>query len=218
MRAHISRRLFFAAVSVVSLLGHEMFGQQKVPDKKVILMLGPPGSGKSTQADNLKRKYRIPSYSMASILGKETGWVKDQYKKSLGLPMATGDIIGDELANQLVEKYITQKEARNGFILDGYPRTIKQAEYLDATLGRLGLPRPVVIHLTVPDAVAVQRMRDRNQKQDKPEMIEQRMADYHAEAKFLTGHYGDRLRAVDGTPSKDKVWLQVDAAMREFGP
>lgn len=218
MRAITSRRRFLAGASAAPLLGRAASGQQKAPEKKVILMLGPPGSGKTTQADNLKRKYGIPSYSMASILKRESGWVKDQYKKSLGVPIATGDIIGDELASQLVEKYITRKEAQNGFILDGYPRNLRQAEYLDATLERLGLPRPMVVHLAVPDAVAVERMRNRNQKQDSPEIIAQRMADYHAEAKFLTGRYKDRLRTVDGTPSRKEVWLQVDGAVRELGP
>ena len=72
--------------------------------------------------------------------------------------LESGDFVSDEVANTLVGKYISQKKASKGFILDGYPATAKQAEYLEATLEQMGLPDPMVVHLQVPDAVAVDRM------------------------------------------------------------
>ena len=182
--------------------------------KMVILLLGGPGSGKTTQAENLSRKYNLPSYSMATIFKKESGWVKDKYKKRLGVPMATGEVLSDEISNQLVEKYITRKKAQNGFILDGYPRSLQQAKYLETTLTNLGLPDPVVIHLSVPDEVAVQRLTSRGKRQDKPEIIQTRMQDYHTEAEFILEHYKGRVKLVDGAPSQGQVWSAIQKAIQ----
>jgi adenylate kinase len=187
---------------------------QQNQQKIVFLMLGPPGVGKTTQAQNLSRKFRIPSYSLATILNKESGWVKNQYKKSLSLPMSTGDFVSDELANQLIEKHITTKKAQNGFILDGYPRSLQQAKYFETTLKNLGLPSPVIIHLTVPDNVAVERLVKRGKKQDKPEIIEARMQDYRAEAKVILEYYKGRVKVVDGVPSQGQVWSAIQKAIQ----
>jgi len=195
-----------------------LFGQNTPPAKKiVVLLLGAPGSGKTTQAKNLSRKYKIPSYSMATILKKEAGWVKTKFKKNMSVLTATGDFLNDELANQLVEKYIITKKARNGFIMDGYPRSLKQALYFENTLKQLGLPAPVVVHLNVPDQIARERLAKRGQKQDKPEIIDQRFADYHAEAKFLVGHYQGRIHTIDGTASIPQVWQSIEEAMARAG-
>lgn len=210
------RRLGFLIVSGLLLAAAFALMAQTGRQKVVILLLGPPGSGKTTQANNLSQKYKVPAYSMAAIFKKESGWVKDKYKKSLGGPMATGDILGDELSNQLVEKYIVRKKARNGFILDGYPRTLKQARFFANTLTALGLPEPVVIHLTVPDAVAIDRMQKRGARQDTPETIQMRMEEYHAERQFLLSHYKDRLRTVDGTPSRSEVWNSIEQVLKEY--
>ncbi len=209
------RRAFLAGAALV-LAAPTMMLAQVSQQKIVILMLGGPGSGKTTQAKNLSGKYKVPSYSMATIFKKESGWVKDKYKKSLGVPMATGEVLNDEISNQLVEKYITRKKAQNGFILDGYPRTAQQAKYFDDTLKVLGLPEPVIIHLSISEELARQRLASRGGKQDKPEMIDQRMADYRAEKDFLIGHYEGRLRNIDGTPGRGAVWSAIQKAMKGF--
>lgn len=206
------RRAFLASAAMALALPALILAQGN-PQKIVVLMLGGPGSGKTTQASNLSGKYKVPSYSMATIFKKESGWVKDKYKKRLGVPMATGDVLSDEISNQLVEKYITQKKAQNGFILDGYPRNATQAKYFDDTLKVLGLPAPVIIHLSIPEDVARQRLGTRGGKQDKPEMIDQRMAEYREEKDFLIGHYKGRLHNIDGTPSKGAVWSAIQKAM-----
>ena len=216
MSSHTTRRGLLGVVAAAVLLPGAAVAAKPAPQKLVILMLGAPGSGKTTQAERLSRKYKIPAFSMATIFRKESGWVKDRYKKSLRLPMATGDVLGDELANQLVEKHIRTKKAQNGFILDGYPRTAKQAEYFERTLSELGLPEPIVIHLDVPEEVAARRLLDRGKRQDKPEMIEARMAEYRAEAEFLMRHYRGRVRRVDGAGSRDEVWRRVQQAVEEF--
>ncbi len=213
-KSHL-RRAIIVALAMSLLLPASVWGKKK-KQQFVILMLGAPGSGKTTQAKNLSQKYKLPVISMSKILKKESGWVKTKLKTGLKAHLASGDLVNDEMANSLIEKYISKGKAVDGFILDGYPLTVKQAEYLEATLKERGLPLPIVIHLKVPDSVATQRMLHRQRADDKPEIIERRLADYHAEAKFILNRYGDRVRTVDGTPSRQKVWLQIVSVMKEF--
>jgi adenylate kinase len=211
MSEGITRRAFAAAAAGVA--GIRVARGAGAREKVVILLLGAPGSGKTTQAKNLSRKYNVPALSMSDILKKESGWVKTELKKNLGAHLASGDLVNDEMANSLVEKYISKGKALDGFILDGYPKTARQAEYLEATLLRRGLPEPLVLHLAVPDNIAIERMERRGRADDKPEIIKGRLADYHAEEKFLLNRYRSRLRTVDGTPAEAAVWREIEKAL-----
>ena len=130
----------------------------------IILLFGPPGCGKGTQGrliiDWLKNK--IPSISTGDMLRAEMAG-----KTSLGLEaqsiIAAGGLVPDTLVNQMLSSRIGQPDCRWGFMLDGYPRTVEQAEYLDQLVAARNLPAPVVIHLDVPAHVLVGRMVSRRQ-------------------------------------------------------
>ncbi|MCW5980249.1 MAG: nucleoside monophosphate kinase [Bryobacteraceae bacterium] len=200
-------------LSTAALLAALMAWGQPRGEKAVFLLLGPPGSGKTTQARNLSRQYGVPSISMSDILKKEAGWVKTPLKKGMKAHLESGDFVSDELANTLIEKHIAQKRAERGFILDGYPATVKQAEYLENTLKERGLPAPVVIHLEAPDKVVIDRMNNRGRADDNPATIERRIADYHREAEIILARYGSRTRSVDATQSPDAVWRDIRQAL-----
>ena len=119
----------------------------------VVLLIGPPGSGKTTQAKKISRKYHVPSISMSDLLKKDAGWGKAGSKKELKAQMESGELVNDEAADLLVRKRLFLKDADHGFILDGYPANAKQADKLATLLKERSLPQPVVIFLDTPDGV-----------------------------------------------------------------
>jgi len=188
-----------------------LLAQATVRGQTVILLLGPPGAGKTTQAKNLSRKYRIPAISMAEILKKAGG--KVNFNRSLKVPLASGEMVNDEVANQLIQQRIAQKDAQQGFLLDGYPQTAKQAEYLEAQLKERGLPDPVVLLLEVPDAVALERMSTRGRVDDTPELSRRRLQQYRVEEKLVLERYTRNQKKVDGTRKPQEVWEEIQRVL-----
>ena len=126
------------------------------------VVLGAPGSGKGTQCGILSRRYGIPSVSTGDLLRLEIagGTALGCEVKSV---LAAGGMVSDDLVNELVASRIAQDDCRRGFLLDGYPRSRTQAEYLDDLLERMEYPHPTVLHLDVPIAKLKARMLARRQ-------------------------------------------------------
>ena len=128
----------------------------------VILLFGPPGSGKGTQAAYIVSRLHIPSISTGDMLRTEL---------QLGTPLgnaaaaviSSGGLVSDDLVNAMLAERLLQPDCRDGFLLDGYPRTVSQAVFLDAFLSRKGLPQPLVIHLDVPEESLISRISSRRQ-------------------------------------------------------
>jgi adenylate kinase len=159
----------------------------------------------------LKARLGLPVVSMADVLRSEGGG-KGGLNKSLRVPIATGDLVSDEIANSLMRKRISRKDCERGFILDGYPSTAKQAEYLDELLADLGLPRPVVIHLSIPDSEADRRLERRGRAEDSEGHRERRIVEYRKEAELLLARYPSAF-TVDGTKSPDAVAAAIRQAL-----
>ncbi|MEP6717232.1 MAG: nucleoside monophosphate kinase, partial [Terriglobia bacterium] len=130
----------------------------------VILLFGPPGCGKGTQGHMLlqRLKVAIPSISTGEMLRSEiaSGTALGVESKAV---MGAGGLVDDDLINRLLEARVARSDCDEGFLLDGYPRTRAQAEFLDGLLGRRGLGSPLVIHLDVPADVLIGRMIARRQ-------------------------------------------------------
>jgi adenylate kinase len=198
-------------IALGALLSVSAFSQAKM----VVLLIGPPGAGKTTQAKKISRKYHVPSISLSDLLKKDAGWGKAGNKKILRAQMESGELVNDETADRLVGKRLYLKDAENGFILDGYPANAAQADKLGVMLKERGLPQPVVILLDTPDDVVRERMKKRHQADDTPEMIEHRLKEYHASANFLLERYpGAQLKKIDGARSEDQVWRDVEQALK----
>jgi adenylate kinase len=128
----------------------------------ILLLFGPPGSGKGTQSRLITDWLGIPGISTGDMLRAETQAGSDLGRAAQAV-MDSGRLVGDDLVNQMLAKRVSQPDAQCGFLLDGYPRTVEQAEYLDRLLGERHLSKPVVLHLDVPLDALVGRLTSRRQ-------------------------------------------------------
>lgn len=179
---------------------------QTVPANLVLILLGPPGAGKTTQAKRLSKRFRIPAISAADMIKKAHG-KKSPISRAVAVPTASGDLLNEEGLNQLLQYRVERPDALRGFILDGYPTSARQAEFLAKLLVERKLPAPVVIHLQAPDAIVTARMRARGRVDDKPAVIERRVADYRREEDFLLDYYKTgRVIRVDATKPEREIF------------
>jgi adenylate kinase len=128
----------------------------------VILLFGPPGCGKGTQGAIITRQLGIPSISTGEIFRAElkAGTPLGNAARQI---MASGGLVGDDIVNAMVKGRLGQPDCRNGFLLDGYPRTLAQAQFLDGLLKELAYPEPTILFLEVADTVLISRLTSRRQ-------------------------------------------------------
>ncbi len=125
-------------------------------------MFGPPGCGKGTQACEIVGLTKITAISTGDLLRGEMKAGTELGKKAQDI-MAAGGLVSDELVNDMLVSRISRPDCKEGFLLDGYPRTVEQAKFLDGVLAQRGFPSPIVIHLDVPADVVVGRITARKQ-------------------------------------------------------
>jgi adenylate kinase len=128
----------------------------------VLLLFGPPGCGKGTQSRLITNWLGIPAISTGDILRSEIK-AGTELGRSAQSIMSSGGLVGDPMVNQMVVHRLAQADCEPGFLLDGYPRTLAQAEFLDGLLAEKGLPPAVVLHLDVPEEALVARLSSRRQ-------------------------------------------------------
>ena len=133
----------------MSTSGHSHPPVSTPASTKILLLLGPPGCGKGTQAERLARHLSIPAISTGEMIRAEIKAGTELGRIAAGVTI-TGGLLGDELVNQIVKSRLSRPDCRDGFLLDGYPRTLDQAHYLSGLLRDLGLPQPAVVHIDVP--------------------------------------------------------------------
>lgn len=122
-----------------------------------IILLGPPGSGKGTQAKLLSKRYGIPHIAMGDILREEVA-KKTPLGEKVEVYMSKGELVPDEVAIEVLKKRLREADCSNGFILDGFPRTLNQAKALDDMLSGLNLKIDAVIYIEVPDGEIIKRL------------------------------------------------------------
>lgn len=177
-----------------------------------IVLLGPPGAGKGTQAAKLADKLGVPHISTGDLF-------RDNIKgeTELGLEakryLDAGDLVPSSLTNALVEDRIDADDAKNGFILDGYPRSVEQAEALGDMLAARSLSLDAVIEFRVSEDELLSRLKGRGREDDTEEIILNRMRVYRDETTPLLDHYRDQLKTVDAVGSMDEVFARALQAL-----
>jgi len=183
-----------------------------------VVFLGPPGSGKGTQAKLLAERLKVPAISTGDILRAA---VRD--RTPLGLQAQTvmekGELVSDDMIVALIRDRIARTDARKGFILDGFPRTLEQARSLDALLSGNGDGLAAAVNFEVPETTLVERMLGRAQAEgradDRPETFRERLRVYRQKTAPLIGFYSNKglLADVDGVGTVEQVAGRVDDAL-----
>jgi adenylate kinase len=186
-----------------------------------ILVLGPQGSGKGTQAKRIKATYGIPHIATGDMLREMRG-IDNDLGRELSEVMDRGDLVNDELMIRLIHSRLSRGDTLGGFILDGFPRTMPQAEALDELLRELARELDVVFDFQVPDReVLLQRMLRRaaeeNRTDDTPEAIERRLELYERETAPLVEYYRTHQANVVGIHadrSVDEVFAEIERSLQ----
>ena len=183
-----------------------------------IIFLGPPGSGKGTQAKLLSDRLGVPAISTGEILREAV-----RLGTPLGLRakavMEAGELVSDDLMISLIQDRLAKPDASRGFILDGFPRTAQQALALEQLLSGNGLALSSVVNLSVPDAVVVDRLHGRAVEQgrldDRPETILERLRVYQEKTEPLVDFYRGRrlLNDVNGMGDVAEISDRIDQAL-----
>ncbi|RAU90717.1 adenylate kinase [Mycobacterium colombiense] len=177
-----------------------------------VVLLGPPGAGKGTQAQKLSEKLGIPHISTGELFrsnienGTKLGLEAKRY-------LDAGDLVPSELTNQLVDDRLSDADAANGFILDGFPRSTEQAKALHDMLGRRGTDIDAVLEFRVSQEELLERLKARGRADDTDDIILNRMKVYRDETAPLLEYYSDELKTVDAVGTMDEVFARALQAL-----
>jgi len=182
-----------------------------------VVFVGPPGAGKGTQAEKIVATYGLFHLSTGDALRAAVkaqtpiGIKADGYMKS-------GALVPDEVVIGVVVDALEGEQAKGGCLLDGFPRTIAQAEALDKILAEKNAPLDVVLELAVPEDELFKRLASRGRADDNPEVIKQRLVAYHNQTEPLVGYYTKSgiLRKIDGLGTVEEIYDRVKKVLDEY--
>jgi adenylate kinase len=183
-------------------------------------LLGPQGAGKGTQAKRISAEYAIPHVATGDMLRAAIAEQTELGRKVEPIVNA-GELVSDELMIELIRDRLAHDDTEEGFILDGFPRTIAQAEALDAMFAEIGRSFSIVFALQIPDGVAFERLRRRAEVEgradDTDDAIRRRLDSYHRETEPLIEYYRARnkLVPIHGDRSENEVFAEIQQALEQ---
>ncbi len=183
-----------------------------------LLVLGPQGAGKGTQAKRISQEYGAPHISTGDMF-RAAQAEGTEFGRKVGEIMEAGQLVPDELTIAMIEERLSRPDAAEGFVLDGFPRTLAQAEALDATLSAIGKALDAILFFDVPDSVGMERALKRAELEgradDTPEAIAKRLEVYHQETEPIVEYYRatGKLVPLHADRSIDEVWDEIADAL-----
>lgn len=235
-------RAMVALLGIISLPGNANASEQGVVEsvpggaRPFVILIGAPGAGKSSNGISISKQFGIPVVNMGDVVAKEverastrsvagsrggSARARSRAQRSTKMKNAlerlkAGELVSDETFNAIVASRILQENSRNGFVLDGYPGSVAQAEFLDTLLDTVEFEPLTVIYLDIPDEVALERMQDRNRDDDKQGFGEERLRQFRANIAPILDYYKDEgLFTVDGTKPLYEVTREVNAIIEK---
>jgi len=184
-----------------------------------LVLLGAPGSGKGTQATRLKNDLGVPHISTGDMLRAAVAAGTPTGLKAKAV-MDAGKLVSDDILLAMLEERLAQADAKAGFILDGYPRNLAQADALDHLLARIGQPLDAVVKLDVPNEVIIGRCEIRyaaeHRKDDDPAVVRDRLKVYAEQTAPVADFYASRgkLQVVDGVGELAEVTARIERALQ----
>ena len=188
----------------------------------ILVLMGPPGSGKGTQSQRLAARYGIPQLSTGSMLRAAVA-EDSKLARIAQQTMVSGDLVSDELVIGIIADRIKRPDCVNGFVLDGFPRTLAQAEALDKMLTGRGMALDRAVNFDVPEEILFERIEtraeesDESRADDNAETLKHRIVVYHEQTRPIIEHYHTKgiLMEVDGTLNVDRVTSSIFAILDE---
>lgn len=179
-----------------------------------VLVVGPPGAGKGTQAKLLVERFGIPQISTGDLLRSAVASGSELGRRAESI-MAAGDLVPDDVVIQMVEERLARPDCKPGFVLDGFPRTAAQAVALDALLERTGRAALRVVLLEVPDEELKRRILSRGEGRadDTAAAVERRLEVYRRDTTPVLGHYGAAVVRVPGVGTVEEIAARVAEAV-----
>ena len=187
-----------------------------------LLVLGPQGAGKGTQAKRIAAEYDVPHISTGDMYRAAIA-AQTELGRQVEPLLAAGTLVPDEVTIPLIRERLAEPDAAEGFVLDGYPRNLVQAEALDELLGDIGRGLDAILFFDLPDEVGFERALRRAELEDRtddtPEAIRKRLAIYHSETEPIVEHYRatGKLVPLHADRSIEEVWNEITRALGMLG-